>query len=200
MTFLYSRKIITVLLVTGICAAFVACNSYKFYQNKDYSFYQPDFRLSDTSMLRTDGVYVLQEIWTSQRDTKRTVTAKEREIYKFYPAGQVNMVLDPEDTTSRKGTYAAAFNNSIADQIAKKSRTLFQSYYKTEGDRLVVQRMNTPLAQFNYTYFTVKKDTLIQVSSTIDGGGQIRDKYYTDYYKAYYIFVPVKDTFTPPNW
>lgn len=200
MNLLYSRKSMTAIVVASICAAFVACNSYKFYQNKDYSFYQPDFGLSDTSMLRTDGVYVLQEIWTSQRDTKRTVTAKEREIYKFYPAGQVNMVLDPEDTISRKGAYAAAFNNSIADQIAKKSRTLFQSYYRTEGDRLVVQRMNTPLAQFNYTYFTVKKDTLIQVSSTIDGGGKIRDKYYTDYYKAYYIFVPVKDTFTAPNW
>ncbi|MGJ1430168.1 hypothetical protein ACR79M_00850 [Sphingobacterium spiritivorum] len=200
MNLLYSRKSITALVVASVCAAFVACNSNKFYQKKDYSFYQPDFQLSDTSMLRTDGVYVLQEIWTSQRDSKRSVAANEREIYKFYPTGQVNMVLDLDDTLLRKGTYGTAFNNSIADQMVKKSRTLFQSYYRTEGERLVVQRMNTPLAQFNYTYFTVKKDTLIQVSSTIDGGGQIRDKYYTDYYKAYYIFVPVKDTFTPPNW
>lgn len=166
----------------------------------DYSLYNPDFELVNTSPLRTDGVYVLVKIWTNQNGgTERVAT--ERKIYKFYPGGQVNLILDPEHKLTTGEAYVQAFNEGIEESKKKGSATLFEGYYKIENDKMVLQRWVTPRKQFSYDYFLLEKDDIIiGISSTINGKGQIAAKYFTEYYKAYYSFIPTEDNYSIPNW
>jgi hypothetical protein len=96
--------------------------------------------------------------------------------------------------------YVRAFNREITESAAKKRATLFEGYYKTENDRIVMQRASVPQQLFVYNYGLIKKDTLILVKETIAGKGKIKDQYFTDYYKAYYIFVPTQQNYIKPNW
>lgn len=178
---------------------FVSCNFQKHYAVTDYSFYKNDFQLDSTSLLRTDGVYVLKKIWTNQNGgTERAAT--EKKIYKFYTSGQVNLILDLNGQIKTNSDYVKAFNQRITDNQQQKSATLFEGYYKLEGEKMVIQSMVTPRKQFSYDYFLLEKNGIVQVSSTINGKGKIKDKYFPNYYKAYYIFVPASGDYLKPNW
>ncbi|TDQ08407.1 hypothetical protein [Pedobacter metabolipauper] len=174
------------------------CNYQKHYSENDYSFYSKNFSLDTLSSLRTDGVYILQKIWTDKQGTRAPVSPKE--IYKFYPSGQVNLIVDIDHVFDQQSDYVAAFNNKIKESKEKNSATLFESYYRLENDRIVIQRMSTPRKQFVYSYGLLKKDTLIIVKTSHLGKGKIKDEYFTDYYKAYYTFVQTKSNYTKPNW
>ncbi|SEW51070.1 hypothetical protein [Chitinophaga arvensicola] len=169
-----------------------ACKTQHFYRQEEYSFYQKNFPLPDTALLRTDGVYVLDVIRTG--DTARTIASADRQIYKFYPGGQVNLVLNRYDSLESADDYRDAFNKRPA------GRTLFQGYYKVTGNKLVIQQMSTPRAQFYYSYFRLTPDSIIQVSSTLQGKGTIKARHYTGNYEALYRYVPVDGVFVTPNW
>lgn len=176
------------------------CNTQKKYFQKDYSFYDRNFHPDPASLLRSDGVYVQEKIRTNEQGGKERVPA-ERKIYKFYKGGQANMILDPDRRVETTTDYATAFNVRIRESTAEKKRTLFERYYKYDGNRMVIQAVNTPRNQFYYEYALLEKDGLILVKSTHRGGGEIKDKYYTDYYKEYYRFVPTGENgYLEPNW
>ena len=184
-----------------VLVAFImgSCGYQKHYVKTDYSLYLADFKLHASSVLRTDGVYVLQKIWTSQNGGVEHI-ATERKMYKFYPGGQVNLILDMDHVITSNDAYVKAFNESIIRNEKNKGATLFEGYYKIEGARMVVQRMVTPRKLFSYDYFLLEKDSLIQVSSTIEGQGKIQDKHFTNHYKASYTFVPTTGGYIDPNW
>lgn len=183
------------LLIILLCG----CNTRKHYFEKDYSFYNSNFKPDPASLLRTDGVYVLQKIWTNANGgTERTAT--EKQVYKFYNTGQVNLILDLDNKLGANANYVQAFNREITESSAKKRATLFEGYYKTENDRIVIQRASVPRQLFVYNYGLIKKDTLILVKETIAGKGKIKDQYFTDYYKAYYTFVATQQDYIKPNW
>lgn len=190
-------------LILAICLSafvfFVSCSYQKRYVRNDYPFYKKDFQLDSASLLRTDGVYVLEKIWTSENGGKERA-ATERQIYKFYNTGQVNLILDIGGTIKTASDYVQAFNQPIKDNRSKKSATLFESYYKLEGNKLVIQRMVTPRRQFSYNYILLEKDRIIHVSSAISGRGKIKDKYFTDHYRAYYTFIPAAGDYLTPDW
>ena len=58
---------------------FFSCSK-KMYVKDDYSFYKQNFQLPSDSKLRTDGVYVLDSIWTKDSERKAT----EHQFYKFF--------------------------------------------------------------------------------------------------------------------
>ena len=53
---------VILLLFLGL---FFACAK-KIYQKNDYAFYDNAFKLDTSSALRSDGVYVLNDIWTDE--------------------------------------------------------------------------------------------------------------------------------------
>jgi hypothetical protein len=184
------------LLLSGL----TGCNTQKKYLQKDYSFYNRDFHPDPASLLRSDGVYVQEKIWTNETGGKERIPA-ERKIYKFYKGGQANIILDPDRSVEMTTDYTKAFNAHIRESTAKKQRTLFERYYKYEGNKMVIQAVSTPRNQFYYEYALLEKDGLIIVKSTNQGKGEIKDKYYTDYYKEYYRFVPTGESgYLEPNW
>ncbi|WP_316743001.1 hypothetical protein [Pedobacter antarcticus] len=189
------KSIFTVLLVT----IFMSCGYRKHMAQSDYSLYNPGFILTSTTPLRTDGVYVLEKVWTNQNGGTERIAA-ERKIYKFYPGGQVNLILDPERKLTNSEAYVQAFNHRIEESQKNGSATLFEGYFKVENDKMVIQRWVTPRKQFSYDYFLLEKDIIIGISSTISGKGQITDKHFTEYYKAYYSFIPTKGEYLMPNW
>ena len=175
------------------------CNTQKHYFEKDYSFFNSNFKPDPVSLLRTDGVYVLQKIWTNaDGGTERIATNKQ--VYKFYNTGQVNLILNTDNRLGTNPDYVQAFNREIMESTAKKSATLFEGYYKSEGNKIVIQRASVPRQIFVYNYGLIEKDTLILVKETITGKGKIKDEYFTDYYKAYYVFVPTQQNYIKPNW
>jgi len=165
---------------------FSSCSP-KIYQKEDYPFYNKSFHLDTSSALRTDGVYVLDHIWTDQNGG--TVKKPENHIfYKFYKTGQCNLTVDLSNEIKTEKQY----QNVINIDFDKQSSTLFQGYYKISEPKIIIQRRVTPRKLFEYKYGYLEKNTLIIVKSTIDGRGKFDDKYYTGYYKEYYVFVPLE--------
>jgi hypothetical protein len=185
--------------IVSVTFLLVSCGYQKHYVKSDYSLYRSDFKLPVSSALRTDGVYILSKIWTSQDGGVERI-ATDRKIYKFYPNGQVNLILDTYHVIKNNEGYVSAFNESIVCSKSNKSATLFEGYYNIEERRMVVQRMVTPRKLFSYDYFLLEKDSLIQVSSIIKGRGKIQEKYFTNHYKASYTFVPTVGDYINPNW
>lgn len=183
-----------------VFSSLISCNTHKRYFQSDYSFYDKNFQSDPASLLRKDGIYVQQKIRTNENGGKETIPT-ERKIYKFYKGGQANIVLDPTKKLKTAEDYIHAFNNRIKESREQSPATLFERYYREEGNRLVIQAVNKPLNQFYYEYALLEKDALIIVKSTIEGKGKIEDKYYTDYYKEIYKFIPTGETaFLEPNW
>lgn len=168
------------------------------YSKNDYSLYQRNFHLDTASLLRTDGIYVREKIWTNENGGKESIPA-ERKIYKFYQGGQANMILDLNNNLKTTQDYINALNARITKTNIKA--TLFEGYYRLNDKRVVIQSLNTPRRQFNYIYALLESNRLIIVKFTGEGKGQIKDKYYTDYYKEYYYFIPTSHTdYLEPNW
>jgi len=159
--------------------------------------YQKDFHLSDSTLLRTDGVYLQTKIWTNENGGKERIP-KERKIYKFYNTGQANMILDLNNSLKTNQQYIDAVNTRIKNKVTP---TLFQGYYRLNGNRIVIQSVNPPRNVFSYAYAVLESNKLIIVKSTIEGKGKIDDKFFTDYYKEYYTFVSTgDDSYMEPNW
>lgn len=182
-------------VITLFMGLFSSC-AQKVYQKEDYTFYDKTFKLDASSGLRTDGVYVLDRIWTDENGGI-TKQPKEHRFYKFYEGGQCNLTLDPSGEIKTKEEYIAAVSK---DFVIKKS-TLFEGYYKLKDDRIVIQSVVVPRKQFEYKYGYVDHDSLIIVKATTEGSGKFDDSYFTAYYKEYYVFVPlaVKNV-AQPQW
>jgi len=121
--------------------AFFSCSKNVYVKN-DYPFYQENFQLPPDSNLRTDGVYVLESIWSENAEKK----PKEHLFYKFYKTGQSNLTVDLNHEINTEEEYIESIKNHV------------ESTKETE---------------------------------TIDGKGKLEDKYFTDYYKATYRFLPL---------
>jgi hypothetical protein len=169
-----------------ILSLFTSC-AQKHFSGADYTFYEKGFRLDPSSSLRADGIYILDRIWTDENGGTEE-DANEHKFYKFYKTGQCNMILDLENKIKTEEHYVSAIQKD-ADQ--NKMGTLFEGYYKLQEDRIVIQRILHPVKQFEYKYGYVLKDTLVLVKSTIEGKGEFKDKFFTDYYKEYYVFKPL---------
>ncbi|RUT72192.1 hypothetical protein D0817_00815 [Flavobacterium cupreum] len=171
------------LFFLGLCAS---CTP-KVYQKSDYTFYDRTFRLDASTVLRTDGVYVLDHIWT--KENGGTVRQpKEHRFYKFYSTGQCNLTLDPSNEIKTKANYLTAINKDFTS----KNSTLFEGYYKLENHRIIIQAVVVPRRQFEYKYGYSEQDTLVLVQTTTQGNGKFDDRYFTGAYKEYYVFLPLE--------
>lgn len=166
--------------------AFFSCSK-KVYVKKDYTLYQENFQLPTDSNLRTDGVYVLESIWTKDSEKE----ADEHIFYKFYKTGQSNLTVDLDHEIKTEQDYIKSIKNHIESTQNGDFKTHFESYYKVEGNKIVIQRVTIPRNLFTYNYGLLENDKLILVKETIDGKGKLDDKYFTDYYKATYKFLPL---------
>lgn len=174
-----------------ILVAFFSSCAQKRYVKQDYPFFDPNFVLPSNTLLRTDGVYVLKKIKTDENGGTEK-EPKEQKFYKFYRGGQSNLILDLEHQLKNSTDYAHAL---IADYEARKlhpKATLFEGYYKLQDSRIIIQNYVTPRKQFTHYYGYIEKDKLIIVKAH-EGNGKFEDQNFTDYYKEYYFFVPLKD-------
>lgn len=170
----------------------------KHFSKGDYTFYDKDFMLPVSSVLRTDGVYVLNRIWTDANGGTEK-RPHEHKLYKFYKSGQCNMLLDTDTKLKTVQDYTDAINSNAGKE---QRPTLFESYYKLKGDRIIIQGIVYPIKQFEYKYGYIAEGVLIIVKATREGKGAFKDAYFTDYYKEYYSFVPL-DLIEPdgyPDW
>lgn len=187
----HCRSVI-LLLFLGL---FFACAK-KIYQKNDYPFYDNTFKLDTSSALRTDGVYVLNHIWTDENGGTAK-PPKEHRFYKFYKTGQCNLTLDLSHQIKTKEDYL----NALSKDFLIKKNTLFEGYYKLENNKIVIQSIVVPRHQLDYKYGYVKKDSLIIVKSTSEGKGKFEDKYFTQTYKEFYVFVPLEiKNENDPQW
>jgi hypothetical protein len=176
------------------------CTFQKRYIKEDYSFYSEDFKLGSITPIRTDGVYVSDKIEIDATSGKQTMR-KDKRVYKFYPTGQVNMVLDLNNELKSDEDYRKAFNRRITEISMSKAATLFEGYYQIKENKMVIQFVNQPLRQFYYTYAYLAEKQFIIVNKTHVGRGKIKDKYYTSNYKESYRFEPkTVDDYLEPNW
>lgn len=157
------------------------------YVKDDYSFYKQNFQLPSDSKLRTDGVYVLDSIWTKDSERKAT----EHQFYKFFKTGQSNLTIDLDNEIRTKEQYISSIKNQVASSNKSDFLTHFEGYFNLEKDKIVIQSVNVPRNVFNYNYGFLEEGKLILVKETISGNGKMDDKYFTDYYKATYIFLPL---------
>lgn len=168
----------------------------KVYQKEDYTFYDKSFKLNASAALRTDGIYVVDHIWTDENGGT-TKQPKEHRFYKFYTSGQCNLTLDPANEIKTKEDYI----NAVGKDFSIKKNTLFEGYYKLENNKIIIQSVVVPRKQFEYKYGYVDQDSLIIIKATNEGKGKFGDKYFTAYYKEYYVFVPlgIKNE-SEPQW
>jgi hypothetical protein len=198
--FINSRLVNSYRLLLILLWLISGCTFQKHYIKNDYSFYAEDFKLGSTTLLRTDGVYVSDKIKMDASSGKQTVQ-KDKRVYKFYPTGQVNMVLDLNNELKSDEDYRKAFNRRITETSMSKSATLFEGYYQIRDNKMVIQFVNQPLRQFYYTYAYLTEKQFIIVYQTHVGKGKIKDKYYTSNYKEIYRFEPKPvDGYLAPNW
>jgi hypothetical protein len=174
----------------------------KFYTKQDYSFFDKNFVLNADAALKTEGVYVLESIWSDENGGvfKSTESAK---FYKFYKSGQSNLTLFDKNIKSDQDFLKLIENGVLDSEKNKKSLgTLFQGYYKLQNSRIVIQSVNASLRQFSYSYGFVENDKLIIVKKTTEGGGSFDDQYFTNYYKETYLFKPLNNINPDvvPNW
>jgi len=169
--------------------AFFSCSK-KVYVKNDYTLYKENFQLPSNSNLRTDGVYILESIWTKDSEKK----ADEHIFYTFYKTGQSNLTVDLDHEIKTEQDYIESIKNHVKSTQDPDFKTHFESYYKVEGNKIVIQRVTIPRNLFTYNYGFLENDKLILVKETIDGNGKLDDKYFTDYYKATYRFLPLDKT------
>jgi len=185
-----------IILLCLVCS----CTSQKRYVGNDYSFYSKNFKLDSAAFLRTDGVYILDRTETDGTNETKKVH-HDKKIYKFYPNGQVNMVLDSANELKSDDDYMKAFNSKINASSITKNATLFEGYYRIQGNRMVIQFVNQPLRQFYYTYVYLAEKQMIIVKTTHVGRGKIKERYYNSSYKEPYRFKQTHvDGYLPPDW
>lgn len=183
-------------LVFGL---FFSCGQ-KYFSKADYTFFDKDFVLDPGSELRTDGVYVLSNIWTDENGGTETKPALHK-FYKFYRTGQCNLILDPDEKIKTEHDYKDAVKKALENSRDMRP-TLFEAYYRLKQNKIIIQGIVHPVKQFEYKYGYVYKDRVVIVKATHEGNGKFEDKYFTDYYKEYYSFLPFNSTDNDngPNW
>lgn len=171
----------------------------KFYYQSDYPFYNSNFVLDENTLLRTDGFYVLESKWYKRNNTIEKPS--KFEVYKFYKTGQVNFILT--DSLKNDKEYTSLMRNQIELYgKSKKEYTLFQGYYKIEGNKIVIQQVNSVTRKFSYLYGFIENNKLVLVNNTIEGNGSFNDNYFQDNYKGSYSFFQSEnaDKDLIPNW
>ncbi len=179
--------------------AFDSC-SQKFYTKSDYSFYNENFELSEESLLKTNGVYVLESIWSSV-DNKINIEKEKESLYIFHKTGQSNMIM-MSNTDSVPDYRKIIIDNYNRSKKNKNIGTLFQGYYQLKENKIIIENANSALRRFNYSYGYVENDKLIIVKpNSLQGDGKFEDKYFLQTYKETYVFVPVENLDSIlPNW
>lgn len=163
----------------------------KLYVKEDYSLYDKNFFFPENSSLKTNGVYVLESIWTNENGGKeRNPNEKEHMFYKFYQTGQVNLTVDLDNTIKTEQDYIERINQDFIQYKKGEKHTLFEGYYKLKGDKIVIQRKVVPRKQYNYRYGYLQDGKLIIVTSTHLGKGEFDEKHFTNFYKETYRFKP----------
>lgn len=176
--FLFSNQyaFLIILLVLYSC-------THKVYTKQDYTIYNKAFKLDASATLRTDGVYVLESIWTNENGGQLK-QSKDHRFYIFYPTGQCNLTLDPSFKIKTEKEYMEVINRDFVTQ----KNTLFQGYYKLSQNKIIIQSRVVPRQQFEYKYGYIKNDSLIIVKASTQGKGTFDEVNYTGYYKEYYVF------------
>jgi hypothetical protein len=192
-------KYIFALTFLYIVSVLQGCVNQRFYNYRDYSFYSPMQVNPGKLALRTDGVYILDEIITDGNG-EQSKTASVAEIFKFYDGGQVNQVLSPKKSLTAD-ECVEVFNDRIAKRLKTSTPTQFEGYYRQKNDSIVVQQISTPTRQLYYTYGYVNNGALIIVSQTHATSGKLAAKHYNNNYKAVYRFIYTgKSGYLAPNW
>jgi hypothetical protein len=179
-----------------LIVCFVVSCTPKFYSKNDYSFYKKDFVLDSSSLLKTNGIYVLESSWSDKSGFAKKLPS--REFFTFYKTGQANLILS--DSLKSNIDYIETIK---ATTVLKKSTyTLFQGYFKIEKNKIIIQSVNAPLRQFYYYYGFVENNKLIIVKQTISSKGKFKNKYFVESYKDTYTFIAINnfDVIPVPNW
>jgi hypothetical protein len=174
--------------------------SKKMYVKEDYHLFNKDFQLQPNQLLRTDGVYVLQTIWNNKTGERK---ANEHHFYKFYNKGQSNLTVDLNHEIKSDASYLNSIKEQIASTKQGEFKTHFEGYYNLKNNRIVIERISVPRKISTYNYGYLEEGKLIIVKETIEGSGKIEDNYFTDYYKATYVFKPLDNSILEnlqPGW
>ena len=156
-----------------ILGVLFSCNPYKFYTKKDFKFYQENFTQTNP-FPKTNGVYVLEKVWTKRDGYINNYEYKNyHHFYKFFKTGQHN-------------SYLIAKNDKPIDflEIIKKGtenykegeRTLFQGYFKTQENYIILENVNASLSSFYYTHGKMKNDTLTIISTKVQDSKEFKEK------------------------
>ncbi|VXC01826.1 conserved hypothetical protein [Flavobacterium sp. 9AF] len=169
--------------------AFDSCGP-KFYFKNEYAFYRENFELDEASLLKTNGIYVLDSIW-SQSTINKSDQKLKKTFYIFYKTGQSNMIISDVVTEDYKKLIIDDYYRSKKN---KHLGTLFQGYYKIKDNKIIIEKVNTSLKQFNYSYGYLENDKLIIVKpNSLQGEGKFEDNYFLNTYKEIYKFIPLED-------
>ncbi|GGH29796.1 hypothetical protein FAZ19_20170 [Sphingobacterium alkalisoli] len=161
----------------------------RLYQQSDYRLYEKDFTLSSQSLLRTDGVYVLDSIYSSE--TSRAGTTHQ--FFTFFKSGQANLTLDIDNDIHSPEEYEESVRRHLQSTSSSDRKTLFEGYFRIDGNRIVIERASVPRNMLVYQYGRLNPNRLEIVSQTIKGKGRLRDRYFKSNYRAVYKFVPLDE-------
>ncbi|QEW08197.1 hypothetical protein [Nitrincola iocasae] len=195
------QSIVFLLLIVAFvlsgCSIF---NGVKYYAKSDYSFYNESFELSEESLLKTNGVYVLESIWSSV-DDKINREERNKSLYIFHKTGQSNMIMMPS-VSSVPDYREVVMKNYNRTENNENIGTLFQGYYRLQGNKIIIENANSALRRFNYSYGYIENNKLIIVKpNSLQGDGKFEDRYFLQTYKEVYVFVPVENLESVlPNW
>ncbi|GAA5168755.1 hypothetical protein GCM10025770_29230 [Viridibacterium curvum] len=153
------------LVVVTLQALLVSCSPYKYYVKSDFSFYAEGFLL-ESAVLRTDGVYVLDKVYTQRNGYVTDHSFKGYvHFYKFFKTGQQISYLVPEKEFG--GDYLRVVKEHAAR--AERGRTLFEGYYKLKDDRIILEGVNAALGNFHYSHGKIGDDRLEIISTASEG-------------------------------
>ncbi|WDO13453.1 hypothetical protein MH928_01840 [Flavobacterium sp. WW92] len=171
-----------------LAVAFFSCSK-SMYTKQDYRLFEENFLLSPNTPLRTDGVYVLESVWNKDTGERK---ADEHIFYKFYNTGQANLTVDLDKTINTNQEYLESIKKHIASTNKGGFKTHLEGYYHLEGNKIIIERITVPRDVAVYSYGYVENGKLVIVTETIEGKGKLNDKYFTDFYKATYVFLPLE--------
>jgi hypothetical protein len=171
-----------------LAVAFFSCSK-SMYTKQDYRLFEENFLLSPNTPLRTDGVYVLESVWNKDTGERK---ADEHIFYKFYNTGQANLTVDLDKSINTNQEYLESIKKHIVSTNKGGFKTHLEGYYHLEGNKIVIERITVPRDVAVYSYGYVENGKLVIVTETIEGKGKLNDKYFTDFYKATYVFLPLE--------
>ncbi|MCY1225454.1 hypothetical protein D9M72_376500 [compost metagenome] len=171
-----------------LAVAFFSCSK-SMYTKQDYRLFEENFLLSPNTPLRTDGVYVLESVWNKDTGERK---ADEHIFYKFYNTGQANLTVDLDKSINTNQEYLESIKKHIASTNKGGFKTHLEGYYHLEENKIVIERITVPRDVAVYSYGYVENGKLVIVTETIEGKGKLNDKYFTDFYKATYVFLPLE--------